>query len=160
MKRHVLWFCFIGAGLTLSLPLFANEEMSVQEPLSPRGKTYDIWVSQSFAPPPFTPFHDCLTVSATGNAMTLAQLGPSAFASVPDGLTGKFEGFFGFGLNLLFKGQHLNGTDLGLQANTIGGTIAGTAQGTSFGFQGIENPGCTLSPADLAQGNPYGSSPK
>ena len=34
---------------------------------SPSGKTYTVWISQSFAPPPFPPFQDCMRFGADGS---------------------------------------------------------------------------------------------
>jgi hypothetical protein len=44
-------------------------------------------------------------------------------------------------------------SDIGFQADTIGGVVAGITESTTFGFEGIRNDGCFLSSGDT--GNPF-----
>jgi hypothetical protein len=114
------------------------------------GKTYDVWISQSFASPPYAPFHDCLTL--TQDSITLASCSAGGPAVVGPDVVAPLIGIIpvcgGSPLNLLFLGNTLDGTDIGFQADTIGGVIAGIDQLTTFGFEGIRNDGCFLSSGD------------
>jgi hypothetical protein len=123
---------------------------------NPAGQSYDIWVSQSFGAPPFVPFHDCLRFNAAGTSLGIDGCPPAGPAVVQAGPIGDFIGLScGGNLDLLLLGKHLNGTEIGFQADALGGVIAGLAESTTFGFEGLANPNCT--PGAAAEGNPWSS---
>jgi subtilisin family serine protease len=118
------------------------------------GQVYDTWISQSFAAPPYTPFHDCLRF--TDNIMTIDSCGDSgALFEVP--LFG--SPLFSFwiasvvcdGQNLFWLGTAFDGDFLEQGANVMGGTVYNITEGFSFGAEGIENPDCVV---PLAESGP------
>jgi len=103
-------------------------------------KTYDLWVSQSFADRPFQPFHDCATFTKTqmclpqcGDCGPLSevQLGPNSIwkGEVPCG-----------GLNLVFTGTSRNGPATAV----IGASVVGNTEATNFAAEGIRDQSCSL----------------
>jgi len=114
-------------------------------------KTYSLWVSQSFAAPPYPPFQDCARFSKT--QMCLAQCGDCGplsevqlgdvsiwTAKIPCG-----------GLNLLFQGVSRNGPQL----PAVGATVVGLTQQSNFGAEGLQDQSCSIGPSRVAGGTPY-----
>jgi len=154
----------IKRRLLLSLPLAAcililAASASAQDTV--KNKTYDVWVSQSFATPPYAPFQDCLyfppgqvCLAQCGDCGTVAEAKIGAFGlsfwtgTVPCG-----------GLNLQLVGTSVDGNLLAGQsgADVAAASIVGTAQGTTFGLQGVADPLCLVagSGAKSPARNPY-----
>ena len=145
--------------LPLAALIFAlTASATAAGPSSVAGKVYDLYVSQSFAPPPFPPFHDCarftetqMCLDACGDcgALTIFPMGaenPNGalwIGSVPCG-----------GLNLIAFGTSVDGAGLpgNSGGNVLGAVFVGTIQGTTFGAEGVENRACSLGASKL---NPY-----
>jgi hypothetical protein len=158
-NQSLIWSAFACRGMGNSAstashndqnPVEAFDLPSGEDCRSGASKTYEVWISQSFAAPPYAPFHDCLTL--TQNSISLLSCSAGGPAVVEPDVVGSLVGIIpvcgGSPLNLLFLGNALDGTDIGFQADTIGGIIAGIDQLTTFGFEGIRNDGCFLSSGD------------
>ena len=144
-------------ALTVTIGLVIAGSASSAEPSSVAGKVYDLYVSQSFAPPPFLPFHDCarftdrrMCLDACGDCGTLTVF---PMAGNPTGAVWIGRVPCG-GINLIFFGTSLDGARLPgpMGGNVLGASAIGTAEGTTFGAQGVQNDACTISPGKL---NPY-----
>jgi hypothetical protein len=136
--KKLFFIVFLTALLGLSFGLIADEAMA-----SPCGKTYDIWVSQSFGVPPYTPFHDCLSFNAACTQATLAVCGPAGVAVQGGAPVGDHLFIIDCGgLSILGVGKDIDGVGIGFAANTLGGVMAGITEQTTFGYEGIENAAC------------------
>ena len=162
MRRFLVGFVtvFVVAALTwfaVGTFMSPSSTEAVGEPASPSGKTYDTWVSQSFAAPPFPPFLDCFKFNADGSFET-AQLGPGGSWSLSFGGT-PFAIWRAThpagGANLLFIGTSYDGSTIGV-ADVAGGIGIGTVFGDTFGVEGVADAGCQLG-VGAAGGNPYSS---
>ena len=113
------------------------------------GKTYDVWVSQGFASPPFTPFHDCYRF--TKNTITTDACGGSGpLTEIHFGLYTIWSASLSCGgVNLNFNGTSIDSPEIPV----MGGSLVGVAEATNFGFEGVENSSCSLT-APQGQ-NPY-----
>ena len=132
-----------GLRLAVAATLFVGGPLIAQAPVvssTVANKTYDLWVSQGFANPPFFPFHDC--ASFTKTQMCLAQCGDCGpLSEVQFGGATIWQGKVPCGgLNLVFTGTSKNGP----QANVIGASLTGTTQATNFGAEGIQDQSCSL----------------
>lgn len=136
------------AAVIFALPLTAAAPMTPAS--SVMNKTYDLWVSQGFATPPFQPFHDCATF--TKNKMCLAQCGDcGGLSEVQLGSVSIWKGEVPCaGLNLVFTGTSTSGP----QVPVIGASAIGLAEATNFGAEGVQNQSCSLSAASAASA-PY-----
>lgn len=142
-------FVLVAVAVTLCVvPLIAQAPAAATPSVT--NKTYDVWVSQSFASAPFTPFHDCATFTKT--KMCLAQCGDcGALSEVQIGATSIWKGSVPCaGLNLVFTGTSISGP----QANVIGASSVGTLEGTNFGLEGVQNQSCSLAAAATGK-SPY-----
>lgn len=101
-------------------------------------KTYDLWVSQGFAGPPFFPFQDCATFTKT--QMCLAQCGDCGpFSEVELGPVSIWKGRVPCGgLNLVFTGTSRNAPEIPV----IDATVVGTTQQTIFAAEGVRDQAC------------------
>jgi hypothetical protein len=141
-KWIVATSALVAIAVTLCvLPLIAQAPAATTATVT--NKTYDVWVSQSFATPPFTPFHDCATFTKT--KMCLAQCGDCGpLSEVQIGTTSIWKGTVPCGgLNLVFTGTSISGP----QANVIGASSVGGSEGTNFGLEGVQNQSCSLAAA-------------
>ncbi len=142
-------FGLVAIATTLCvIPLIAQSPAAVTPTVM--NKTYDVWVSQGFGTPPFTPFHDCATFTKT--KMCLAQCGDcGGLSEVQIGATSIWKGQVPCGgLNLVFTGTSLNGP----QAPVIGAAAVGNLEGTNFGLEGVQNQSCSLAAAAAGK-SPY-----
>jgi hypothetical protein len=130
------------------------------DPRTVKNKAYDFWVSQSFAFPPYPPFHDCIRfpvnqvcLDGCGDcgAFSETKLGNSSLTlwrgTVPCG-----------GLNLVFTGTSFDGNLLptSLGADVLGGIGIGTKESTTFAVHGVANPTCSISGSTTNTNiNPY-----
>lgn len=140
----------VGLGLSLAAPTTAQDV----SPSRVKGRTYDVWVSQGFATPPFAPFHDCASFTDTqmcimgcGDCGTLTESGTSPsfwVGRVPCG-----------GLNLVFIGTSFDGFGTPSSKPVIGASGVGTTERTTFGLEGVENPSCTLAAGAARNGQRY-----
>jgi hypothetical protein len=140
----MLAICLMTAGVSA-----AGEAQTV------KGKTYDLWVSQSFAGPPYDPFHDCAIFTAS--TMSLAQCADAGpLTDVPLFGTPIFSLWLGTvpcgGLDLFFMGTSFDGSAIGA-VDVMGGFGWGITESTTFGAEGVANPGCVLVQTDGV--NPY-----
>jgi YVTN family beta-propeller protein len=121
----------------------------------PAEKTYDVWISYSTHTPPYNPVHDCLTI--TQNWISFASCNAGGPAVIDPDVVGSLVGMIqvcgGEPLNLILLGNTLNGTDIGFEADTVGGILLSLSHLSTFGFEGIRNDGCFLSSGDT--GNPF-----
>ena len=127
----------VAVGLLVGVPLIAQ---APERPSTVANRTYDLWVSQGFAVPPFFPFHEC--ASFTKTQMCLAVCGDCGpLAEVQFGAASIWQGRVPCGgLNLLFTGTSKNGPE----AAVIGASVTGRTQGTNFGAEGIQDQSCSL----------------
>ena len=142
-SRFCLAVCMISVILSYVTVLHGAENQTVAN------KTYDAWISPSFSPAPYAPFHECLTFSA--NTLTIAScpavnsgpfmevpiLGVASMtiwiASVPCGTA-----------NLFLVGTSFDGAADPDGANVMGGIIIGREAGWTFGVEGVQNQSCTI----------------
>jgi hypothetical protein len=135
--------------LTMVPPTPATELLTVQ------GRTFDIWVSPSFAPPPHQPFFDCMRFNQTEACLdACGDCGPFTESRLKRGQYTLWVARIPCGgLDLEFVGTSANG--LGPQpVPVLGASVLGFAQNTSFGTEGVENPTCSLETMRSAA-NPY-----
>lgn len=145
---------FVVAGLPLvAVAMLVGGPVMAQAPAvcSVANKTYDLWVSQGFASPPFVPFHDCAFFTKTQMCSALCgDCGP--FSEVQFGSTSIWQGRVPCdGVDLVFTGTSKNGPE----ANVVGASVTGTTQGTNFGAEGVQDQSCSLEPGPLTKNNPY-----
>ena len=112
-------------------------------------KTYEIFFSQAFDPPPFEPTHDC--VHFTDTTMTTDECGDTGplvefplfgapgmsfwIGQVPCG-----------GQNFVFFGTSFDGAGFPSGGNVMAGTAVGITQGTTLAIEGFENSACAILP--------------
>ena len=153
------WIVAISALVGIAAALFAlplvaappaSTASSVTTASSVMNKTYDVWVSQGFATPPFQPFHDCATFTRT--RVCLAQCGDcGGLQEVQFGNASIWKGVVPCqGLNLILTGTSNSGPEIPV----IGASIVGNLEGTNFGLEGVQNQSCSLSAAATAN-SPY-----
>ena len=137
----------VAVALLVGAPLIAQ---APEAPSTVANRTYDLWVSQGFASPPFVPFHDC--ASFTKTQMCLAACGDcGALSEVQFGSASIWQGTVPCGgLNLLFSGTSKNGPE----AAVIGASVTGRTEGTNFGAEGIQDKSCSLA-ANATEKSPY-----
>jgi hypothetical protein len=113
-------------------------------------KTYDLWVSQGFASPPFVPFHDCVSFTKTKMCSAVCgDCGPLSEVKFESATLWQGKVPCG-GLNLVFTGTSENGPE----ANVIGASVTGTAEGTNFGTEGVRDQSCSIGLSKTTK-NPY-----
>jgi hypothetical protein len=138
-KWVVATSALLGIAATLFVvPVIAQAPVTTTS--SVMNKTYDLWVSQGFASPPFQPFHDCATFTKT--KMCLAQCGDcGALSEVQLGPVSIWKGEVPCGgLNLVFTGTSRNGPEVPV----IGASAVGNTQRTNFGAEGVRDQSCSL----------------
>ncbi len=116
--------------------------------------TYDVYVSQSFAGPPYTPFHDCFRFSATQVCSDgCGDCGPFSQVNFgPGGVSVWSAAISCGGLNLVVTGTTVGGK--ALPADVFGASMIGKEQATTFGLEGAADSACALSVPKGAK-NPY-----
>jgi hypothetical protein len=159
-KRDVL---LIVSMLVLAVTaLAADPPAATPVPMTVKGKVYDVWVSQSFAPPPREPFHDCARFTET--QMCLDQCGDcGVLQEYPVFGTPQFTFWIGRvpcgDLNLVFVGTSHDGLPGpgGMPVPVMGASAVGTTQGSSFGVEGTANMSCAVNPTSRTS-KPYSRS--
>jgi len=114
-------------------------------------KTFDLWVSQGFASPPFTPFEDCATFTKT--QMCLARCGDcGSFSEVQMGAITIWKGQVPCGgLDLRFVGTARNLPEIPV----IGAAVVGELEHTNFGAEGVQDQSCLGSASPKRGNTPY-----
>jgi len=156
LRKSIAVRCLVSLIVFL---IFLASPLSADGVQTVANKKYDVWVSQSFVPAPFSPFHDCFTF--TTNTLTVdacASSGP--MTEVPIfGVLGMTLWIAGpipcGGLNLHFSGTSLNGSGLPEGKDTLGAVGLGRTEGTTFGVEGIQNPSCSIATPTIQRPNPY-----
>jgi hypothetical protein len=143
----------IVASLLVVVTLLVGGPVIAQAPVvssTVANKTYDLWVSQGFAGPPFVPFHDC--VSFTKSKMCSAVCGDCGpLSEVKFESASLWQGKVPCGgLNLVFTGT----SESGPETNVIGASLTGTTEGTNFGTEGVQDQSCSLGISQTRK-NPY-----
>ena len=142
----------VAVGLVLVAPITAQSTSDTRV----AGRTFDVWVIQSFAPPGAPPFHDCARFTRTqmcldgcGDCGSLAEISSGTRGSVwesrvPCG-----------GLALNFVGTSFDGFPTSASSKPVmGASGAGLTEKTTFGMSGVANPNCTIQLLRQS-GNPY-----
>ena len=106
---------------------------------------YDVWFSASGTPPgpPFTPTHDCWTISFDGSDVILESAGFAASGPAfvaPGDLNIFVAAWPAFG-QVIF-GWYVNGTSVGWQGDTIGGVMLRAPK--TWAFEGVQNADCVF----------------
>ena len=79
----------VAVGLLVGVPLIAQ---APERPSTVANRTYDLWVSQGFAGPPFFPFHDCASFTKTEMCLAVCgDCGPLSEVQFGAGVYGKAE---------------------------------------------------------------------
>ena len=134
----------VAVGLLLVSPVTAQNSSTSRV----QGRVYDLWVSPSFAVPPYQPFHDCARFTET--QMCLDGCGGSCgrLSEIPSG--GAKTLWHGKvpcgGLNLEFTGVSYDGFGTPTGQPVMGGIGVGNAENSTFGVEGVVNPACVLPP--------------
>src|SRR5437660_10192755 len=108
MNRKIVFaICLVGVGLATSSVVRVKAQ--VPSAPAPPVQTFDLWVSQGFAGPPYFPFHDCATFTKT--QMCLAVCGDcGSLSKMEFGSATLWKGEVPCGgLNLVFTGTARNG---------------------------------------------------
>ena len=139
--------------LLLAVTVLLGAPLIAQAPVvssTVANKTYDLWVSQGFASPPFVPFHDCVSFTKTKMCSAVCgDCGPLSEVQLESASLWQGRVPCG-GLNLVFTGT----SESGPEANVIGASLTGMAEGTNFGVEGIQDRSCSLGLSQTGK-NPY-----
>ena len=145
-----------GSEPSEPLGLFGSQGNSPTLQLGPAGttqtvanKTYEVWFSRSFDPPPFSPIRDCVRfTSTTISSDVCGDTGPLAefplfgvaglslwIGQVPCG-----------GSSLIYFGTSFDGAVFPQGGNVMSASVIGAPQGFTLALEGFENPSCSIAP--------------